>query len=537
MKDKLSVIPLFFLILFAIVQFLAIRFLYSNYKETQELNQKIYLEQNLDKSIKILEREFDKTSILVSGLKSHIMGSGKELSSDQIRNYIIDQLNFFDYSENIIINYIDADHKFVYSTGTKIKEVNDLAGTSVLDIRQPEIISKLNALLKTDDILAFPPLNLYEGHVGIPIDFRYKRNGEVKGYFAVIVDIKNFINAILEADIKDEFVYRYSSGDDLNEFDRERVYDNTKTYSTKKDAANLHRNKKEYLSKNISFLGLPIEIGIDYKQTEIISDIGNFVNSILGILVLLLIGSSLLLYFYFQNIQKTKSQNIINTELSKSNKLLKKFIYASSHDLKQPLVNISNFHSLLSKKHFEHIDTSSKKYLTVIKQNIDYLNTVLDDLLIYSRVIREDKKKENLNIPEILDQIYTAYNKEHIKIIYKGSKHCFGVKSEITRLLQNLISNSIKYNTSNIIEINIENQEKENYNQFTIKDNGIGIKEEYKSIVFEEFQRVNHKDYEGTGLGLSICKEIVVQHGGSINISSNIDKGTEIIFNIAKYGK
>ncbi len=535
MKNSKSLIPLLFLICFAIIEVFAIHYLFTKYKENQNLERKQYLQENLDKSIQTLEKEFDKISILIAGLKSHVSASANELSSDEVRSYIINQLNFFTASENIIINYIDTNHKFVYSTGTQKKEVNNLAGTSVVEIRSKEVIKKLDELLKTEEIITYPPLNLYEGHVGIPIDFRYTHNNVVKGYFAIIIDIKNLINPILDSDIKKEFVYRYTAGVEEIEFDREKVYDGSKIYNKKEDSENYKRNKKDYFYQTTTFLNLPISIGINYKTKNQTSDIGNFVQSILATLIILLIGSSLLLYFYYQNVQKTKEQNHINKALIRSNKLLKKFIYASSHDIRQPLVNISNFHRLLASKLSKSIDESTNTYLSIVRENIDHSLALLDDLLIYSGIIKEEKNKKLLAVNDILNTIYQAYDKNKIKISYDNILPCYGTKSEIYRLFQNLISNSIKYNENTVVEIKISSHQTDNSIVYSVSDNGIGISKEHATIVFSEFQRVHKNKYKGTGLGLSICKEIVANHGGTIHVKEKPTKGTNIIFSIAKH--
>ncbi len=526
-------IPLFLLICFVIIQFIGIQYLYTEYQDTQKQKKEVHLEQNLDKSVKILEREFDKLSILVAGLKSHLQESKTELSPDQIRNYINNQLGFLDYSENIIINFIDKDHRFIYSVGTKFKKVNNLKGSKVQAIRSEKVIAELNELLKTDQIIAFTPLNLYEGHVGLPIDFRFKLNNELKGYYAVIVDIKNLLNPILDSDVKKEFTFRYTSNNE-HEFDREQVYDETKVYNEKKDVENLHKDSSAYKYQHSDLLGLPFTIGIAYKEDKVTSTFSDFIQSIFASLLFLLFGSSLLLYFYYQNVQKTKAQDLSNLELTKSKRLLKNFIYASSHDLKQPLINISNFHSLIRKNYASKLDEQANTYFGIVRQNIDHLINLLDDLLIYSRVIKADKVKENIEVKDILHLIASSYDQEKIKIDYQHILPCFGVKSEITRVFQNLIDNAVKYNDNAIVKIKISAIDQVNTVIYTVSDNGIGISKEHQRIVFSEFQRVHKNKYEGTGLGLAICKEIVAHHGGHIQAKLNSSGGTDIIFSISK---
>jgi len=190
-------LPLLFIIFFAVFVIASLFKFYQNFKNDEKQSKEVYLNQILDQSVRTLDRELDKMSIFVSSFKSHVVQSKTELNPDEAFDFIKEQLKFLDYSENIIINFIDTDHNFVYSVGTQKKDVNNLAGTSVTKIRSPEIINKLNAFLKSDKILAFPPMNLYEGHVGLPINFRFKLNDDVKGYFAIIVDVKNLLTPII----------------------------------------------------------------------------------------------------------------------------------------------------------------------------------------------------------------------------------------------------------------------------------------------------------------------------------------------------
>jgi len=523
-----------FIICFALFVIALLLNFHQDFTLEEKRNKEVHLIQFLDQSVRILDRELDKISIFVSSFKSHVVQAETELNPEKAFEFIKEQLAFLDYSENIIINFVDSDHNFVYSVGTQKKEVNNLAGTSVTKIRNQEVIDKLDAFLQSDDILAFSPINLYEGYAGLPINFRFKLNDEVKGYFAIIVDVKNLLIPIVESDINDEFTFKFLASDDSIEYDREKVYDGTKTYNMNSDSDNLRRNREEYAYQNTLKIGMPFSIGVDYKDEEVLGNIANFIYSILGILLFLIFSTSLLFYLFYQNIQKSKQQEVINTKLNKSNELLKKFIFASSHDLKQPIVNISNFRGLLVKNHENNFDESAKKYLDVIDDNVNHMSDVLDDLLIYSNLISEEKTKQKIEITEVIEFITEPYDKEKINVNFDHLLPCYGVKSEITRLFQNLIDNAIKYNQSEVKEISISSRDIEGFIEYKIVDNGIGIKEEYRELVFSEFQRIDKKNFKGTGLGLSICKEIVLNHGGKIEIDGVKKGGSLITFSIAK---
>lgn len=521
------------LVCFICLEIFSVKYFYLKFIEEQEEKSEIYLDQNLDNSVNILERELDKISIFAAGIKSFILHSQEFGSSENIRQYIRNQLKYLQYSENVLINFIDANHNFVYSIGTESIFVNDLQGKNVLELRSKEVLQELDDLLKTDNITAFTPLNLYEGFVGLPIDFRYKPKDTVEGYFAIIVDIKNILTPIIDSDINDEFTFRFFAKDDI-EFDREIVHDGTKVYHDRVDYNNMNLDPRKYSSRSSKIHDLKLGVGIAFKEDNHSYKFSSFIKSTYNLALLFLIGTSLLLYLYYQNFLRTKEQVSINKELEQSNHVLRKFVYASSHDLKQPLVNISNFQKLLSEKFINHSDQNAQKFVQVIQVNIDRMSNLLEDLLIYAQIIQKDQVKALTSIKDILDKIVMGYDPKKVKINYANLQPCYGNKSELSRLFQNLISNSIKYNDNDQAIINIRSTQEKNYMKYTVTDNGIGIKPEHEQIVFQEFQRVNHEDHLGTGLGLSICKEIVNLHGGKIWAKGLPSGGTSITFKIAK---
>lgn len=107
--------------------------------------------------------------------------------------------------------------------------------------------------------------------------------------------------------------------------------------------------------------------------------------------------------------------------------------------------------------------------------------------------------------------------------------------TQMTQVLQNLVSNALKYNQSAVPTIEIGSEDKGDHWQFFIKDNGIGIDEKFYERVFLIFQRLHNKNnYSGTGIGLAICKKIIDRHNGSIWIESEFGKGTSFLFTIKK---
>ena len=108
-------------------------------------------------------------------------------------------------------------------------------------------------------------------------------------------------------------------------------------------------------------------------------------------------------------------------------------------------------------------------------------------------------------------------------------------KSQLTQLLQNLIQNAIKFKKNGRPEVKIDARELDDFWQFSITDNGMGIDEKHQERIFVIFQRLHGRDsYNGSGIGLAICKKIVKRHGGEIWVDSEPGKGSTFYFTIAK---
>ncbi|NNF20454.1 MAG: hypothetical protein HKN67_00815 [Saprospiraceae bacterium] len=508
--------------------------LYFRFEKQRLDNRKAYLDQALLRTTLEFEKGIEEYAVLVSGLRSYIIEIGRIPTPEEIQNYLKNQLEFVEYGHSVIINYIDKNHRFIYSVSEESLTPNELVGVDVSEIRDKAVLERLESFIKQDRIMTFPILNLVEGFAGFPINFTVKENGVMKGYIACIINIKNILEPIYDFDIRDEFRYRFYFDNDI-EFDRERVQDGSKVYHNRNDTLRPLQNFENFIYNQTEILGLEYKIGINYKEADKVLSFVRYVRTSAVIIMAFILFSALLIYLFVQNYARAKDLERSNEDLYFMNNLLRKFIYAASHDLKQPVVNIDNFHGLIKRKFSETLGEKGNKYMEVISHNIDYMKTMLDDLLVYSRVIREKKEKGRVELRKVLDEIKETYPGEKILISYDVNANVYGIESEIHRLFQNLISNAIKYNDNEVVEINIQSRISKGRYEFVVSDNGIGIDEAHLELVFEEFQRLDKRKYKGTGLGLAICKEIVINHGGSIIAKRNEKGGTDFIFQLKIY--
>ncbi len=247
---------------------------------------------------------------------------------------------------------------------------------------------------------------------------------------------------------------------------------------------------------------------------------------------ILLILFLLLIYFYFQLLANRNELKKSNNELSLINSILKKYVYSASHDLKQPIINIKSFQSLFQNKYNHLIDNRGKKYLGIIENNIKFMERMLDDFLAYANIIKKDNDKTTIDLNKVIDDIKKLHSFDQANIRVSDLPQIYGNESQISRLFQNLFSNAVKFNDNKVPSITIAHNIKNGIVEIRVSDNGIGIKEEHLTIVFEEFQRTTTEQYEGTGLGLAMCKEIVANHGGQIRAENNDVGGTDIVFQL-----
>jgi len=229
----------------------------------------------------------------------------------------------------------------------------------------------------------------------------------------------------------------------------------------------------------------------------------------------------------------------INIKLTSSNKEIEQFAYIASHDLQEPLKTISNYVGLFLKKYKGRLDIDADQYLAVIGGATGRMQSLIRDLLNYSK-IEKDKNKTvidcNILLKDILNDMAISISESNADIYSEQLPVITGYLSGLKSVFQNLISNAIKFRKSDLNPIiNITAQAKDKEWLFTIKDNGIGIDKIYYKKLFIIFQRLHNKnEYAGTGIGLAQCKKIIELHGGRIWLESELENGSTFYFTIPK---
>ncbi|WP_299402751.1 PAS domain-containing protein, partial [Acaryochloris sp. IP29b_bin.148] len=227
----------------------------------------------------------------------------------------------------------------------------------------------------------------------------------------------------------------------------------------------------------------------------------------------------------------------INRELQNSNEELSQFAYVASHDLQEPLRMVKSFTELLAKRYQGQLDDKADRYMSYITDGTIRMQTLISDLLAYSRVGRFELALQSTSLEDVVEQVcsdlQSVIQNKNAKIEVESLPTLHTDPTQMHQLMQNLIANAIKYCQAEQPIVRIWATETHNHCTISVQDNGIGIDPQFSERIFVIFQRLHTKDtYSGTGIGLAICKKIVERHGGSIGLESQEGQGSTFFFTL-----
>lgn len=227
------------------------------------------------------------------------------------------------------------------------------------------------------------------------------------------------------------------------------------------------------------------------------------------------------------------------TLLQRSNDELERFAYVASHDLQGPLRTIASYLQLLEMRYKDSLDTEALEFIHFSVGGAKRMQTLILDLLNYSRISSAPKPFVLTNINQVLSEVKRTLDSSittaHAEVVIQPLPEIMAEPNQLFQLFQNLIDNAIKFVKDKTPLITIACTERPQEWEFSVADNGIGIKSEFREKIFQIFQRLHTTtEYPGTGVGLAICKKIVTLHGGKIWFVSTPDQGTTFYFTIRK---
>jgi PAS domain S-box-containing protein len=209
-------------------------------------------------------------------------------------------------------------------------------------------------------------------------------------------------------------------------------------------------------------------------------------------------------------------------ELARSNAELERFAYVASHDLQEPLRTVTSFTQLLAQRYADHNDPTVHEYVGFITESVQRMRELIEGLLAYSRVSRQDEPPQDVDLNERLRQVVAnldaAIQASGARVTHDPLPRLRANPSLILHLLQNLVGNALKFRRAGVTpEVHVSAAREDGAWRISVHDNGIGIDPQHADRIFVLFQRLHTRDdFPGNGLGLAICKKIVEQHGGRI---------------------
>lgn len=225
----------------------------------------------------------------------------------------------------------------------------------------------------------------------------------------------------------------------------------------------------------------------------------------------------------------------LNRKIEDQKDALQNFAAILAHDLKEPLRSINYFIDRLNVEYSDKLGGDSAKYFNFISGAAERMSELIDTVSVFNYMDTSQQKMEILDLEEVrenaIKNLDTAIREKNARITSNKLPCIYGDRIQLTQLLQNLIGNSIKYCKNGTPSIHISAQHNNNGWVICLKDNGIGMEQQYLKRIFEPFQRLHTtQEYSGSGLGLATCKKIIERHNGKIWCESEEGIGSEFYF-------
>ncbi|UJP64487.1 sensor histidine kinase [Mongoliitalea daihaiensis] len=261
-----------------------------------------------------------------------------------------------------------------------------------------------------------------------------------------------------------------------------------------------------------------------------------------GVLLYVLVN-----WFYGQLDDKLEEQKRLNKllllksrEFEKNNKDLESFVFSASKDLLEPLRMVTNFLDLFKSKYFVGLDDKAKSYIGFAHEGALNMRTTLFDFLEYSTARENISELTELDLNEILKVIQEklARKVEEKQAILRVDDLpvVVGHREDYVRIFLNLLDNALKFSKNGIKpKIHVGYKVEGQFFQFFVKDNGMGVSEEFHEEIFYVFRRLStNQKFQGSGMGLAIVKKILENQGGSCWVESQEGEGCTVYFQVPK---
>jgi len=222
-----------------------------------------------------------------------------------------------------------------------------------------------------------------------------------------------------------------------------------------------------------------------------------------------------------------------------ANKELEAFSYSVSHDLQAPLRAINGFAQALTEDYSSKLDAEGLRFLNLIKENSHFMGLLIQDLLAFSRLGRQQMIRTKIDMEELVKTVYEELRVQSpdrvVQLNLDSLPYALGDPSMMRQVIVNLLTNALKFTRHRkeaIIEVGYRQIGKEGV--YYVKDNGAGFDMKYVDKLFRVFERLHTiEEFEGTGIGLALVKRIINRHGGRVRAEGAIDQGACFYFTLS----
>lgn len=414
-----------------------------------------------------------------------------------------------------------------------IESKSDLRLDGITDSYEVKAITK-NKQNKTWLVSGAPNYNLngeYIGSIGIHLDITEQKEQEEKLYLLSLIAEKN-INAVIICDAEGRIEWANTSFLKMAGYTVEEVIGKKPGHLLQGEETNLETVNylKEQIAKGLPFNCEIINYSKDKKKYWV---------RVQGQALYNKRGEIIKFFAIEEDITKKKEledqKEILIDDLAKTNKELEDYAQIVSHDLKSPLRSINSLISWIKEENEKNFDPQTVKYFSLIENKIEKMDHLIEGILTYSKIDKEESKKENVNVHDIINSIIDIIHiPDHIKITINNELPIITAdRFRIQQLFQNLIGNAVNYIDKKEGLVEITSEEFDAHYVFAVKDNGVGMPKDIHEKVFETFKAFTTSKHS-TGLGLSIVKKIIEFYKGKIWIESEVGTGTTFFVKLNK---
>jgi PAS domain S-box-containing protein len=369
------------------------------------------------------------------------------------------------------------------------------------------------------------------GSIGIHLDITEQKEQEERLYLLSLIAEKN-INAVVISDVEGRIEWVNTSFEEMSGYTKEEVVGIKPGYLLQ--GAETNPETILYLKNQIS-KGQPFNCEIiNYSKTG-----EKYWVKIQGQALYNKKGEIVRFFAIEENISNKKllenQREELVKSLAKTNKELEDYAQIVSHDLKSPLRSIHSLISWIKEDSDRAFSDQTLKYFSLIEHKVEKMDHLIEGILTYSKIDKEDMVKENVNTHQIIQGIVDIIHiPKHITITIKNKLPIIKAdRYRIQQLFQNIIGNAVNYIEREAGLVEIASEEFNDHYVFSIKDNGVGIAKEHHKKIFNTFQSYTKSEHS-TGLGLSIVKKVVDTYNGKIWIESALGEGSTFFVKLNK---